>query len=88
MAPTSLDTRYLLEDVPYGQLIYQELGRLAGVPTPTIDHIVHLASVIIGRDFRAEGLTLARMGFGDITKGEFLKLLTDGFDDGSDNRGE
>ena len=81
MAPTSLDNRYLLEDVPYGHLIYQELGRLASVPTPTIDHIIHLASVIMQRDFRAEGLTLARMGFGDITKDEFLNLLTNGFDD-------
>jgi hypothetical protein len=33
------------------------------------------------RDFRAEGLTLARMGFGDITKDEFLNLLTNGFQD-------
>jgi opine dehydrogenase len=81
MAPTSLDSRYLLEDVPYGQLIYQELGRLAGVPTPTIDHIIHLASVIMQRDFRAEGLTLARMGFGDITRDAFLNLLTNGFND-------
>jgi hypothetical protein len=33
------------------------------------------------RDFRAEGLTLARMGFGDITKESFLNLLENGFDD-------
>ena len=67
--------------MPYGPLIYQELGRVAGVPTPTIDHIIHLASVIMQRDFRAEGLTLARMGFGDITKESFLNLLENGFDD-------
>ncbi len=81
MAPTSLDHRYLLEDVPYGHLIYQELGRIAGVPTPTIDHVIHLACVILQRDFRTEGLTLARMGFGNIDKEKFLDLLENGFDD-------
>jgi len=81
MAPKSLDHRYLLEDVPYGHLIYSELGRLAGVATPTIDHVIHLAGVVLGRDFRAEGLTLARMGFGDITRAAFLGLLEDGFDE-------
>ena len=81
MAPTSLNHRYLLEDVPYGHLVYSELGRLAGVATPTIDHIIHLASVILGRDFRAEGLTLAKMGFGDIARNDFLRLLEDGFGD-------
>ena len=44
MAPTTLAHRYLLEDVPYGHLIYSELGRIAGVPTPIIDHVIHLAS--------------------------------------------
>jgi opine dehydrogenase len=79
MAQPRLKNRYLLEDVPYGHLIYAELGRLAREPTPTIDHIIHLASVILGRDFRAEGLTLAKMGFGGITKEDFLRLLEEGF---------
>jgi hypothetical protein len=35
----------------------------------------------MSRDFRAEGLTLARMGFGDITKDDFLNLLANGFED-------
>ncbi len=83
-APGSLDHRYLLEDIPYGHLVYSELGRLAGVPTPTIDHIIHLATVILDRDFRAEGLTLAKMGFGDITKEEFVHLLESGFSGGGD----
>ena len=81
MAQPRLENRYLLEDVPYGHLIYAELGRLAGVKTPTIDHVIHLASVILQRDFRAEGLTLAKMGFGGITRDEFLRLLEDGFGD-------
>jgi opine dehydrogenase len=81
MAPTRLEHRYFLEDVPFGHLIYSELGRLAGVATPTIDNIIHLASVALGRDFRADGLTLERMGLGNLTKDEFLDILQNGFKD-------
>ena len=67
--------------MPYGHLVYSELGRLAGVKTPTIDHIIHLVSIILDRDFRAEGLTLERMGFGGITRDRFLRILEHGFED-------
>ena len=81
MAPGQLEHRYLLEDVPFGHLIYSELGRLADVPTPTIDHIIHLASVALGRNLRGGGLTLAGMGLGGLGKDEFLDILENGFRD-------
>ena len=81
MAPPRLEHRYFLEDVPFGHLIYSELGRLAGIATPTIDNIIHLASVALGRDFRADGLTLERMGLGGLSKDEFLDILQNGFKD-------
>ncbi|MGB0576892.1 MAG: NAD/NADP octopine/nopaline dehydrogenase family protein [Alphaproteobacteria bacterium] len=80
-APPQLEHRYFLEDVPYGHIIYSELGRLAGVPTPTIDHIIHLASVSLGRDLTADALTLEKMGLAGVTKERFLDLLENGFDD-------
>ena len=46
--PPSLDDRYIHEDVGYGLVPYAELGRLAGVPTPTIDAHIHLASLAMG----------------------------------------
>ena len=79
-APPQLEHRYFLEDVPYGHIIYSELGRLAGVPTPTIDHIIHLASVSLGRDLTADALTLEKMGLAGVTKERFLDLLENGFD--------
>jgi len=80
-APQQLEHRYFLEDVPYGHIIYSELGRLAGVSTPTIDHIIHLASVSLGRDLSADALTLEKMGLAGVTKEKFLDLLENGFDD-------
>jgi opine dehydrogenase len=67
--------------VPFGHVIYSELGRLAGVETPTIDHIIHLASTALGRDLRADALTLDRMGLSGVTKERFLELLENGFGD-------
>jgi opine dehydrogenase len=57
--------RYLTEDVPCGLVPISELGRAAGVPTPTIDGLIAVVSAMIGRDLRAEGRTLARLGLAD-----------------------
>lgn len=78
-APPSLDHRYFLEDVPQGHVPFAELGRFAGVPTPTIDHIIHLASLAVGRDFRGGGLTLERMGLGPVARDNLQTVLHEGF---------
>ena len=44
-----------------------ELARLAGVPTPTMDALISLASIARGVDFRSAGLTLARMGLAGVS---------------------
>jgi opine dehydrogenase len=77
-APGTIDHRFFNEDVPYGLVLLAELGRAAGVSTPTADHVIHLASVAAGRDFRAVGLTLARMGLGGIGRDALLAYVTRG----------
>ena len=65
-APTGddggLDTRYLTEDVPYALVLASSLGKATGVPTPVVDSLVDISSAMLGRDFRAEGRTLATLG--------------------------
>jgi opine dehydrogenase len=56
-SPSSLDHRYVHEDVGYGLVPMAALGRLAGVATPTIDSLVHLASLAVGIDYARDGLT-------------------------------
>ena len=74
-APASLDFRYLTEDVPYGMVFLSELGRQVGVPTPTIDAVIQVASAVLGRDFRAEGpRTPATLGLGDLTPEQISAL--------------
>ncbi len=45
-SPSSLDHRYVHEDVGYGLVPMAALGRLAGVPTPTIDALINLAGAL------------------------------------------
>jgi opine dehydrogenase len=60
--PFKLNTRHLTEDIPYGLFTYCELGRLLKVPTPVSDALVTIASGLLGRDLRAEGRSLDKLG--------------------------
>jgi opine dehydrogenase len=51
-APSRLDTRYLTEDIPFGLVLWAQLGKIAKVPTPTIDSLIHLACTATGTDLR------------------------------------
>jgi opine dehydrogenase len=47
-APDTLQHRYLLEDVPTGLVPLGELGRAAGVPTPTLNDLAERARAALG----------------------------------------
>ena len=69
-APTAaaggFDTGCITTDVPCALVLASSLGEATGVPTPVIDGLVAAASVMLGRDFRAEGRTLATLGLGGL----------------------
>jgi opine dehydrogenase len=50
-----LDHRYLTEDVGYSLVFLSDLATRLGVPTPVTDAVIAIASVVLRRDFRAEG---------------------------------
>ena len=77
-APASIDHRFFNEDVPYGLVAIAELGRAAGVPTPAIDAVIEIASIVAARAFRREGLTRKRMGIGGMSAAEVTALLRTG----------
>ncbi len=66
--------RYVVEDVPTGLVPTSELGRVFGVPTPGIDTIIRLAALMYGRDFRAEGRNLRRLGLESASAETLLAL--------------
>ncbi len=60
------NTGCITDGVPCVLVLASSLGEAAGVPTPAIDELVTVASAMLGRDFRAEGPTLATLGLGGL----------------------
>ncbi len=46
-----------------------------------MDHLTHMASVAVEKDYRSNGLTLERTGLGGDSKVSLRSLLVDGFAD-------
>src|SRR3954452_15161839 len=60
--PKSLDHKFITEDVPTGLMPMAAIGDAVGVDTPALDALIRTACLMAGRDFAAEGRTLARLG--------------------------
>jgi len=69
LAPTDIDTRYIFEDVLTGCVPTSCAGKAAGVSTVSLDTLIDWASMLYGRDFRAEGRNEKQVDFD-----RFLKL--------------
>ncbi|WP_203612365.1 NAD/NADP-dependent octopine/nopaline dehydrogenase family protein [Amycolatopsis sp. SID8362] len=65
-APTSLDHRFLTEDIRSTLVPLQALARCAGVATPVVDAAITIMSVLGGEDFRRTGRTLGRLGWEEL----------------------
>jgi opine dehydrogenase len=78
--PATLDHRYINEDVGWGLVPWSEMGRAFGVPTPTMDALIVLGGALNGRDYRADGLTLDRLGIAGLSPDELATYLRDGID--------
>lgn len=65
--PFNMQDRYVTEDIPMGATLTVSLARKAGVPTPTYDTMIHLASVVNGMDYYSEGRSLENLGLADLT---------------------
>lgn len=49
--PYSVMDRYFVEDTMYGLVTWSSLGRSIGVPTPTMDAVIHLISALHQQDY-------------------------------------
>lgn len=73
-APGQVETRWLTEDIPYGLASWALVGDRLGVETPVIDALVTLASVTLGRDFRAETRDLGQLGLASLDDGQLAAV--------------
>jgi len=77
--PSSVQSRYITEDIPYGLVLIAKLARKFNVSTPVIDSVIQLASVINQTNYYQEGMSLEDLGIADLSKEELQKVLQDGF---------
>jgi opine dehydrogenase len=74
-AQPQLDHRYLNEDVGYGLVFMSKLGEQIGIATPGIDAVISVASIVMARDYMAEGLrTPESLGIANCSADELAAL--------------
>ena len=77
-APKHLRERYITEDVPAGLVATSSLGKISNVPTPTIDSLIWLASILNREDYRKTGRNLDCLGFSGMSKEEIINYINTG----------
>jgi len=76
--PEHLKDRYLTEDVPYGMVLLSTLGDLLGIPTPTHDAVIQLASVINRTNYWKTGRGVKELGLAKMGKVALMRFLREG----------
>ncbi len=76
--PEHLKDRYVTEDIPYGMVLISTLGDLLGIPTPTHDAVIQLASVINRTDYWRTGRGVKDLGLSKFDKQGLKKYLQEG----------
>ena len=77
-APPRLKHRFLTEDIPYGMVPMEQMGKLAGVPTPITTSIIELAGAVLGQDLRKSARDLEALGLAGLS----IQQLKQFFDEG------
>lgn len=77
LGPTDLNTRYILEDVPFGIVPTLHLAKLAGVSAPLHQSGLEIISACYGRDFAADNDLLPEIGA--FETGSMMGLMAEGY---------
>ncbi|MDD5833471.1 MAG: NADP transhydrogenase subunit alpha, partial [Clostridiales bacterium] len=67
--------RFMQEDTLSDLVPTASFGHMLGVPVPTIDMIIELESIMLGKDFKAEGRTVEKLGLAGRTPEEIRELV-------------
>lgn len=80
--PTTADSRYVTEDVPYGLAVTAGLGDMAGRPATLHKAGVSIFSAMYGRDFLAENTLLQALALERMTLENLREICRTGFSHG------
>ena len=77
--PSTAESRYVLEDVPFGLVVTAVLGQLAGQPAVLHESGINIFSALYGRDFRAENDLLPALGIEKMDLAALDRLCHSGY---------
>ena len=77
-APDRLHHRYIDEDVPMSLVPLASIGDMLKVETPTIKAIIHMASIMRGKDFWEQGRTVENLGINGMSIKDIRLLAVTG----------
>ncbi|GAW26621.1 putative NAD NADP octopine nopaline dehydrogenase [Rosellinia necatrix] len=76
LCPTSMQHRYLVEDLPYVLVPWYELGLKAGKESPFIRSLILWSSMINNTDYLGVGRNLKALGFANWSLDEIVDMVT------------
>lgn len=74
--PTTLNIRYIYEDIPTGLVPLSLLASALGLHTPTMNAIVELGNIVLERNFWQEGRTLEKLGLAGKTPEQIREMVS------------
>ena len=77
--PVTAESRYVLEDVPYGLVCTALLGRLVGRPAPLHEAGIALMSAAYGRDLEALNDLIPAVGLRAMPLDELVRVASEGY---------
>jgi opine dehydrogenase len=77
-APSTLNHRYIFEDVPMSLVPIAALGQHFGVSVRGMDSIIRLACIIHRTDYWRRGRTLEKLGIDKLSVSELTQFVMDG----------
>lgn len=76
--PTSLNNRYVTEDIPIRLVCWSQLGDQLGIPTPLMKATIEIGIAISGRNYWKEGRTLRNCGIEGLSAEELIRYVSEG----------
>jgi opine dehydrogenase len=77
-APSTLNHRYIFEDVPMSLVPIASLGQRFGVSVRGMDSIIRLACIVHRTDYWRRGRTVDKLGIGDLSVSELTRYVDEG----------
>ena len=77
--PATIESRYILEDVPFGLLPTVLLGKISGIPAMLHEAGIDIFSAALGRDLALDNDILPTLDVGQMTKADLEALCRKGF---------